>query len=54
MLVLSRKKNESVIINNNIEIKIISISKDKIRIGIDAPVDIKVLRAELTRDDTIS
>ena len=47
MLVLSRKEGEAIIINGNIEIKIIEISGDKIKVGIEAPHDIKILRSEL-------
>ncbi len=47
MLILSRKIGESLIINDNIEIKIIDSSGDKIKIGIKAPDDVKVLRSEL-------
>jgi len=47
MLVLSRKKNESIIINGNIEIKIIESDDGKVRIGIDAPKDIEIHRKEV-------
>lgn len=50
MLVLSRKKNESIVINGNIVITITEIRGDKVRIGIDAPEDVKVLRKELVED----
>ncbi len=47
MLVLSRKKNESIIINENIVITVIEIRGDKIRLGIDAPKDVSVHRREV-------
>lgn len=47
MLILSRKKDESVIIDGNIEIKIIEIEDGKVKIGIEAPKDIDILRKEL-------
>lgn len=47
MLILSRKVGESLIINETIEIKVIEVSGDKIKLGIDAPSDVKVLRSEL-------
>ena len=39
MLVLSRKKNESIIINDNITVTVIEIRGDKVRLGIEAPKD---------------
>ncbi|MFT3951785.1 MAG: carbon storage regulator CsrA [Oscillospiraceae bacterium] len=47
MLILSRKAGESILINGNIEVKIIDVSGDKIKIGIDAPRSVSVLRSEL-------
>ncbi len=47
MLILTRKKNESIIINDNIEISIIGIEEGKVRIGINAPKDVKILRSEV-------
>jgi carbon storage regulator len=47
MLVLSRKKNERIVIGENIVITIVEIRGDKIRIGIDAPKDIPVDREEV-------
>lgn len=49
MLILSRKCGESLIINDHIEIVISEISGDKVRIGIEAPKDVKVLRKELVQ-----
>ncbi|REJ93033.1 MAG: carbon storage regulator [Planctomycetota bacterium] len=47
MLVLTRKKNEMIQIGESIVIKVISTGRGKVKLGIDAPADIRVLRAEL-------
>lgn len=47
MLVLSRKKNESIIINNDIVITVVEIRGDKVRLGIVAPKDVPVHRQEV-------
>lgn len=47
MLVLSRKKNQSIHIAGNIIIKIVDISSDTIKIGIDAPRDVEIYRSEV-------
>lgn len=47
MLVLSRKMGESIIIGDNIEISIVDIQGDNIRIGINAPKSIKIFRKEV-------
>ncbi len=49
MLVLSRKCEESLIVNDEIEIKIIEIVGDKVRLGIEAPKNYKILRKELVQ-----
>ena len=46
MLVLSRKKNESIIINDNITIVVVEIRGDKVRLGIEAPKEVPVHRNE--------
>jgi carbon storage regulator len=48
MLVLSRKKNESIVIDNQITIEVLQIEGNRIRLGINAPKEVKVLRSELT------
>jgi carbon storage regulator len=47
MLVLSRKKNESIVINNDITIVIVEIRGDKVRLGIEAPKEVPVHRREV-------
>jgi carbon storage regulator len=47
MLVLSRKKNESIVINNDIIITVVEIRGDKVRLGIVAPKDVPVHREEV-------
>ena len=47
MLVLSRKKNESIVINNDIVITVVEIRGDKVRLGIEAPKDGPVHRQEV-------
>lgn len=47
MLVLSRKKNESIVIDGNVVITVIDIRGDKVRIGIEAPREIPVHRQEI-------
>lgn len=47
MLVLSRSKDESIIINNDIEVKIVDIRGGKVRLGITAPKQIPVYRSEV-------
>lgn len=47
MLVLSRKKNESIVINNDIVITVVEVRGDKVRLGIVAPKDVPVHREEV-------
>lgn len=47
MLALSRKKNEALVINNNIEITILDIRGDQVKIGIAAPKEVPVYRKEV-------
>ena len=47
MLVLQRKKNQSLVINGNITVSILEIGSDWIKLAIEAPKNVKILRAEL-------
>ena len=47
MLVLSRKKNESIIINDDITIVVVEIRGDKVRLGVEAPKEVPVHRNEV-------
>jgi carbon storage regulator len=47
MLVLSRQKDESIMIGDNVEITIVDVRGDKVRLGISAPRDIPVHRREV-------
>ena len=47
MLVLSRKKNEKIEIDGGIEITVVDIGGDKVRLGIEAPKEITILREEV-------
>ena len=47
MLVLSRKKNESIVINNDITIVVVDIRGDKVRLGVEAPKEVPVHRREV-------
>jgi len=49
MLVLSRKVGESIFINESIRVTVVQVNNGRIRLGIDAPPEVKVLREELTR-----
>jgi len=47
MLVLSRQKDESIMIGDNVEVTIVDVRGDKVRLGITAPKDIPVHRKEV-------
>jgi carbon storage regulator len=47
MLVLSRKKDESIVINNDITIVVVEIRGDKVRLGVEAPKEVPVHRQEV-------
>ncbi|QDS99826.1 carbon storage regulator [Adhaeretor mobilis] len=52
MLVLTRKQNEQICIGNDIKITVIRTKGKAVRLGIEAPTEISVLRGELVFDDT--
>ncbi len=47
MLVLSRKKNESIVINDDVTIVVVEIRGDKVRLGVEAPKEVPVHRKEV-------
>lgn len=47
MLALARKVNESIVINDNVEVTILEIKGDQIKIGIDAPKSVPIYRKEI-------
>ena len=47
MLVLSRKINEKIVINGNIVVTVVKIDRNQVRIGIEAPGDVRVFREEI-------
>ncbi|MDO4303347.1 MAG: carbon storage regulator CsrA [Bacillota bacterium] len=47
MLALSRKKNEALVINNNIEITVLEIKGEQVKLGISAPKEVPVYRKEV-------
>jgi len=50
MLVLSRKVDESIVIGDNITIKVISVEKGVVKLGVDAPKNVSIVRNELLED----
>lgn len=54
MLVLRRKKNESILIGNDIRITILECASDGIRIAIDAPKQISIIREELSEAEQVN
>ncbi len=51
MLVLSRKERQRIRLGDNITVTIVRLSGDQVRLGIDAPRDVRVLREELEPHD---
>jgi carbon storage regulator len=52
MLVLSRKRKQSILIGSDIEVFVTRINRSDVRIAVRAPQDVKVLRGELVRKQT--
>lgn len=50
MLVLARKEGESIVIGDNILLKVISVDKGVVKLGIEAPSDVAIIRSELLED----
>ncbi len=49
MLVLTRKVEQGIVIGDNIYVRILSVERDRVKLGIEAPKDIPILREELTK-----
>ncbi len=47
MLALSRKKNEALVINNNIEVTVLEIKGEQVKLGISAPREVSIYRKEV-------
>ncbi|MFC4409565.1 carbon storage regulator CsrA [Chungangia koreensis] len=47
MLVLTRKKDESIMLGDNIEVKILSVEGDQVKLGIVAPENVRIFRSEV-------
>lgn len=47
MLVLTRKRNESIVIDGQIELTVIEVRGNRVKLGIKAPLDVEVLRQEI-------
>ncbi len=54
MLVLARKSNESIVIGDNITIKVVSVENGVVKLGIDAPREVSIMRSELIQKVTAS
>lgn len=50
MLVLSRKADEVIIVGDNIKISVLSIDGDKVKLGIEAPISMRIFREELVKE----
>ena len=50
MLVLSRRKGEQIQIGEGVTVTLISVSSNRVRLGIEAPCDVRILRQELTEN----
>ena len=51
MLVLSRKKDESIAISEDIVVKVLSVKGNTVRLGIEAPEEVKIVRTEIFEDE---
>lgn len=49
MLVLTRRKDEEILINDNISIKVLSVKGNRVRLGVEAPDSVQVNRAEVQK-----
>ena len=54
MLILTRKESEQICLGDNIVVTVVRLAGDKVRIGVIAPADVKVIRSELKEEDAKS
>lgn len=54
MLILQRKKEQSLLIGDNVRISILDVGTDWVKLAIDAPKDVAILRAELKEAETVN
>ena len=54
MLVLGRKKGESLLIGDDIELTIVEVKGNQVKVAVDAPKDVKILRSELKENSAKS
>ena len=52
MLILTRKIDQSIVIQGNITIMVLGVERDRVKLGIQAPAEVAVLREELMNEDT--
>ena len=51
MLVLTRKKDQKIIVGDNIEIVIFRVDRNRVRLGVEAPRDVSICRGELSESE---
>ena len=51
MLILTRKIDQSIVIQGNIQIVVLGVERDRVKLGIAAPAEVSVLREELVTED---
>ena len=51
MLILTRKVDQGIVISGNIHVRVLGVDRDRVKIGIDAPLDVTILRQELLEKD---
>ncbi len=52
MLILTRRIDEAIIIGDDIEIKVLGIDKGQVKLGLDAPEEVVIVREELLEEDS--
>ena len=54
MLVLTRKPNQAIVIGDDIRIVVVSVDRDQVRLGIEAPKEVPVMREEVAVRETVA